>query len=279
MRVASGFLFVATLVSSSYGQAGQVVAALTSHAAASTIKLPVFDVVSVKENRDETGNINFHSAPAGISITGAPMVNLVIEAYSLYNANDDQVEGLPAWAKTKRFDLSGKVAEADIPRLQSLTREQSGELLLTILVDPFHLVAHREVRQLPVYALVLTRHGSKLVATNADVPAPATSHVSGCKVGCMSSDAQHLDAKGVGTGQMAQFLTRKLHRTVIDRTGLPGKYDFSLDWRPEQEQGTDSGNAADLVTAIREQWGLRVESAKGPVEFVVVDHVEEPSAN
>jgi uncharacterized protein (TIGR03435 family) len=251
----------------------------SSAALASGEKLPVFDVVSVKENREDTGNISFNSAPAGISIKGAPMVNLVMESYALFNANDNQVEGLPPWAKTKRFDITGKVAEADIPKLRGLTREQSGAMLLSVMVDRFHLVAHTEVRQMPVYALVVAKHGSKLVATDPDAFGPAGSHVSGCKAGCMSSSERHLDGKGVGTEGIARFLTNKLHRTVIDRTGLTGKYDFALDWKPEEEQGADAGNAADLLTAIQEQWGLKVEAAKGPVEFVVVDHVEEPSAN
>jgi uncharacterized protein (TIGR03435 family) len=281
LRAAFGLILMVGSVVSGFGQVARVPSSVAPLGATATSsdKLPIFDVVSVKENREGTGNISFNSAPAGISITGAPMVNLVMEAYGLYNANEDQVEGLTGWAKAKRFDITGKVAEPDVPKLQTLTREQSGDMLLTVLVDRFHLAAHREVRQMPVYALVLTKHGSKLVATNPDVFGPAGSHVSGCKAGCMSSNERHLDGKGVGSEEIAQFLTRKLHRKVIDQTGLTGKYDLSLDWKPEQEQGADASNAADLLTAIQEQWGLKVEAAKGPVEYVVVDHVEEPSAN
>ncbi len=199
-------------------------------------------------------------------------------SYGLDNANEEQVEGLPAWAKTKRFDITAKVAEEDIPQLRALTREQREQMLLTVLADRFHLGAHREVRQMAVYALLTTKHGSKLVATNPDVPAPE-SHVSGCKAGCMSYNDGHLDGKGMGATALARFLTAMLHRTVIDRTGLTGTYDISLDWKPEQEQGAGAGTAPDLLTAIQEQWGLKVEPSKGPVEFVVVDHVEEPSAN
>lgn len=242
-------------------------------------RLPAFDVVSIKENNDGTGNISFNSSSSGINITGAPMVNLLREAYSLYNSGDDQVEGLSGWAKTKRFDIVGKVAEADIPKLRTLTREQSGEMLLGILADRFHLLAHRETRQMPVYELVVAKHGNKLVLTNADVPGAAGSKVSGCKEGCMSSDARHLDAKGVPATSIAQFLTRKLHRTVIDRTGLTGKYDFSLDWKPEDEKEAEGSAAVGILTAIQELWGLKIEAAKGPVEYIVVDHLEEPTAN
>ncbi len=195
-------------------------------------KLPAFDVVSVKENRSDTGNISFNADSSGINITGAPLTNLLREAYGLYYGTDAQITRLTGWAKSERFDIKAKVAEADLAQFRKLTREQSGALLKAILADRFQLVAHTETREMPVYALVVAKHGAKLTPTNPDVPSPEGYKTSGCHAGCMSWDRRHLDAKGVGTEAVAGFLTQQTQRTVVDRSGLTGKYDFALDWAP-----------------------------------------------
>ena len=155
-------------------------------------------------------------------------------------------------------------------------------MLRGILVDRFQLTAHEETKILPTYDLVLVKTGSKLVDTNADVPSPKTSKTSGCHAGCMSSDSRHLDAKGVGTSSLAGFLTGRTGRTVIDKTGLTGAYDFSLDWSPEEETegtGTAASQWPPLFVAIQEQLGVKVVASKGPVKVIVIDSVSLPSAN
>ena len=247
--------------------------------AAADQKPPPFDVVSVKEDKSDSENTSFNSDPSGIKISGARLGDLIREAYALYESTKDQVLGLPAWSKTERFDIDAKVAEGDIPKLKGLTREQSGEMLRWILVDRFQLTAHRETREMPVYELVIGKHGPMLAANNPDVPSPESSKTSGCRAGCMASDGRHLDAKGVGTEAIAGFLTRRTQRPVIDKTGLTGKYDFSLDWSSEEARESGTTSAPDLFAAIQEQLGLKLQAAKGLARVVVVDRVAEPSAN
>ena len=155
-------------------------------------------------------------------------------------------------------------------------------MLRSILVDRFHLVAHREMREVPVYELVVGKHGSKLTPTDAGVASPEGSKTHGCHAGCMSSDNRHLDAKGVGMEAVCGFLSGKTQRTVVDRTGLASLYDFSLDWTADDahENGlAPASSAPELLTALQEQLGVRLQPSKGMVAMIVVDRVEQPSPN
>jgi uncharacterized protein (TIGR03435 family) len=252
-------------------------------AAPAVTPLPAFDVVSVKLDKSDSGNTSMNSTSAGIHISGASLLSMVREAYSLEDSTDDLITGLPPWARSERFVIDAKVAEADIPKIKSLTREQAGEMLQTVLVDRFHLVAHRVKVEAPIYKLVVAKHGSKLKASDTAVEAPKGSRVSGCKEGCMSSSNGHLDVKGIPISSFLGFLTMHTGRAVVDATGLQGVYDFSLDWSPNgvHESAEQSGAEAapELFTALEEQLGLKLEAAKGPVDGLSVDHVEEPSAN
>jgi uncharacterized protein (TIGR03435 family) len=249
-----------------------------SNPAAPTAAKPIaYDVVSVKQDRSGSDNISFHSSRAGIRITNAPLIDLLRDAFGLDHSTDDQITGLPAWAKSERFDIDAKVAEEDIPAIHDATNAQRQEMLRTILGDRFRLVAHRETRQKPVYALIVGKHGSKLIASNPEVP--GTGHVNGCREGCMSTNNTHTEAKGITIETLTAFLTRQTDRTVIDKTGLTGKFDLTLDWTPPEQSGSATATAPELFTALEEQLGLRLESQKGSVEGLVVDHIEEPSAN
>jgi uncharacterized protein (TIGR03435 family) len=250
---------------------------------AAVAKLPVYEVASVREDKSDSGMTSFNGTPSGIRISGAPMVNLLKDAYGLYDSTDDQVIGLPPWAKAERFDIDAKVANEDVAAYRKLTREQRAAMLQAVLEDRFQLKAHHETNDGPVYNLVLGKHGSKLTVTNPEVTGAAGSHVSGCKQGCMSSNNGHLEAKGVEIKDIAAFLTDETQRTVIDKTGLTGKYDFTLDWTSlrwgPKDATNQPGAPPEIFTAVQEQLGLRLEAGKGPVESVVVDHIEEPSAN
>lgn len=244
--------------------------------------LPAFDVVSIKESNPDQTNTSFDSDPAGINISGARLFDLLREAYGLYDATGDQILGLPVWAKRKRFDIQAKVSEADLPRIRRLSREQSGAMLRGILVDRFQLIAREETRILPTYDLVLAKTGSKLAKTNADIPSPQTAKTSGCYAGCMSSDARHLDAKGVGFSSLAGSLALKTGRPVTDKTGLTGAYDFALDWSTDEGlsgAAISTSQSPPLIVAIEEQLGVKLQASKGPVKVIVIGSVSLPSAN
>jgi uncharacterized protein (TIGR03435 family) len=242
-------------------------------------KVPEFDVVSVKENKKDDRNISFNRNDDRILISGAPLAMLIRRAYGLYNATDEQIVGLTGWAKTERFDIEAKVAEEDLPLMKDIKREQSEAMMRSILTDRFHLAAHFETREMPVYELVVAKKGLKLKASDTTVAGDVGKMVHGCKEGCMGSSDRHLDAKGIGTDDIAAFLTSRVEKTVVDKTGLTGKYDCSLDWTPDNQHSDDPGAPPEILTAIQEQWGLKLEPSKGQVKVLVVDHVEQPSAN
>jgi uncharacterized protein (TIGR03435 family) len=146
-----------------------------------------------------------------------------------------------------------------------------------LLADRFKLAVHWETRELPVYALVVAKNGPNLhKAKEAD----GGSHI--------SAGTGQFTSQGTTMTEMAQTLTqelsRELGRVVIDKTEIAGRYDVALKWTPETgtassnaEGATDSGPS--IFTAIQEQLGLKLESAKGPVQVLVIDHAEMPSEN
>jgi uncharacterized protein (TIGR03435 family) len=154
-------------------------------------------------------------------------------------------------------------------------------MMQALLEERFRLSVHQETREQTIYALVVGKNGPKLQAAKPDEK-PAM------QFGGMGHAA--FQAQEVRT--LATALGTLTGRTVEDRTGLTGKYDFSLEFRPEAGQmpvpngGRDSQPAVaddntspSLFTALEEQLGLRLESAKGSTEYVVIDHAEKPSAN
>jgi uncharacterized protein (TIGR03435 family) len=164
------------------------------------------------------------------------------------------------------------------------------------LADRFKLKIHTETKQLPVYELVAPKGGSKLKeATAGDTYANGIKGLDGVgRGGLMRVGRGQLTAQAVPITSLANMLSQQLQRTVLDKTGLTGKYDLELNWTPDQgsdpmfkgaEGSPQRGDAApdssgpSIFTALQEQLGLKLQSAKGPVETLVIDHVEMPSEN
>lgn len=240
--------------------------------------LPVYDVVSVHENKSGTNNVRVSTVEAAFTATNVSLSNLVSMAYDI---RQNLISGLPGWAESTHFDISAKVSEPDIAALKKLSREQRHAMLAALLADRFHLKAHVETRTLPVYDLVIAKGGSKLtenIAPNPDSPdQPKTPF--NLKRGSMMIDESQMTAVGVAISNLAQNLAFRVERNVIDKTGLTGRYDFTLKWRPDDKPAADDNNNPDLFTALQEQLGLKLEPSKGPVDTLVVDHVEMPTAN
>jgi uncharacterized protein (TIGR03435 family) len=169
-------------------------------------------------------------------------------------------------------------------------------MLRPALADRFKLKVHTETKQLPVYKIVLAKGGSKLKeATAGDTYANGIKGPDGVgRPGMMRFGPGQLTAQAVPMTSLTNMLSQQLHRTVLDKTGLTGKYDLELNWTPDQgadpmfkgpEGSPQRGDAApdssgpSIFTALQEQLGLKLQSAKGPVETLVIDHVEMPSEN
>jgi bla regulator protein blaR1 len=198
--------------------------------------------------------------------------------------------------KTDHFDIQAKVAPEDAPKLDKLKRGERMEMLQPLLEDRFNLKFHHETREMPVYMLVVAKGGSKLKEASPEGAVPDGGPP---RRGMMMSPGS-LEANGAQIDMLAHALSGQVGRTVIDKTGLTGKYDFDLHFTPQNmppgmgpgpgpgptggSPGADAPpppdtSGPDLLTALQEQLGLKLESEKGPVDVIVIDHIDKPSEN
>jgi uncharacterized protein (TIGR03435 family) len=197
---------------------------------------------------------------------------LIAAAYSL---SPQVISGGPAWMDSEHYDIAA-LTPGDVRP----TREEQMGMLRKLLTDRFQLSFHREPREFSVYVLETAKGGPKLKdsAKPEDVPA---------LINVMYPQSIKLPARNVTMGDFASMLQRAvLDRPVVDRTGLTGRYDFDLEWATDESQfngevpaASADANAAPLFTAIQQQLGLRLVATKGPVDALIVDKAERPSAN
>src|ERR1700730_11933538 len=284
---------LAVFASSVLGQTSAAPGGVAPPNVTADVKVPTFDVVSVKPNKSDGNMVRIMAKPDGYAASNLSLKMLVQSAYGI---REDLISGAPSWADSARFDIDAKVAGPDVDALQKLSPEQRRLLLQPLLADRFKLKIHTETKQLPVYEIVLAKGGSKLKeATAGDTYANGTKGPDGVgRGGMMRSGPGQLTAQAVPMTSLANMLSQQLHRTVLDKTGLTGKYDLELNWTPDQgadpmfkgaegsQQRADAAPDASgpsIFTVLQEQLGLKLQSAKGPVETIVIDHVEMPSEN
>ena len=263
--------------------------ASAARAAASNATLPAWDISTVKPASPDARGSSLMFTPDGISIKNVPLQMIVREAFDV---QDDHLFNLPSWAKTSMYDIEAKVAPDDAAKLKDIKRGQRLGMMVPLLEERFGLKYHYETRELAVYDLVIAKGGVKMLASKPDAPAsegqPPTQGGRWLRAG-----RGHVESTGTGMEMLARVLSQTLGRTVVDRTGLTGNYDYKLDWTPDdaapqmakaagpdQVGGTSPDPAGpSLFTAVQEQLGLRLEATKGPVDVVVVDQLEQPTAN
>lgn len=140
-------------------------------------------------------------------------------------------------------------------------------LLQSLLADRFGFQHHRESKEGSIYTLSVVKSGAKLQ--------PAA-EPQGRQIENRGKD--HLNALNVPVAEFARVLQIQVGRVVVDKTGVPGAFDFRLTWTPDASlDGVPDGAGPSIFTALQEQYGLRLESRKGPVEMIVVDHIERPT--
>jgi bla regulator protein BlaR1 len=264
---------------------------LFAQSAAAPLK---FEVASIKPSApDARGTSLLLQPPNGVRVTNAPLRMLITFAYDV---RDFQISGGPGWLGSERYDIQAKADPApgsenvpDDPRKmtdqQRTTKlEEMKERVRALLTDRFQLTIHRETKEAPVYALVVAKGGAKLQAAKDAGDGPQ-----GLRMG-----RGQLTGMGAPLQMLANILSSQLGRPVVDKTALTGKYDFKLEWTPDAGQGGGPAgplppgvdqppppdpNGPTLFTAIQEQLGLRLESQRGPMEMIVIDHVEKASEN
>lgn len=250
-----------------------------------------FEVASVKPSGADALGIFFRILPGGgLMAEGAPLKALISLAYGV---REFQISGGPGWINSDRFDVNARPEASKITATnidpskmpldqQRSLRQQMQERLRNLMADRFQLTLHRENKEQQVYALVVAKGGPKLQESTK-----ARS--------MMRMGRGLLTAQAVGMADLSLNLSNGLGRSVIDNTGLTGKYDFELNWTPDPGQPAAAPfgplppgvqlppppdpNGPSIFTALQEQLGLRLESQKGPVEMVVIDRVERPSEN
>jgi len=238
-----------------------------------------FEVASIKPNATGDNRVMMQVAPGGrTNMTGVTMRILMRNAFRI---QDFQIIGGPAWMEADRWDIQTKAEE-------NATPAQVNEMLQTLLADRFQLKYRKETRELPVYELVIAKNGSKLQETRPDGPPVSGPRGESLGRGAMVVGRGQLAGSGMTMAQLSTMLANTLGRTVIDKTGLVGTYDVKLSWTPELGQAAGLGAAppapvdpdvttSSIFTAIQEQLGLKIDSAKGPVEVYVIDRVEKPT--
>ena len=230
---------------------------------------PVYDVVTVRVNNGLAQNTSVNIDPTAFRAENVPLKHLLVNAYGI---RPGLMFGLPAWASTTRFDIYAKVTDPNLKTLSSLSKEQRQAMVAAILADRFHLKVHTETKTLPVYELMVAKDGPKLTPS---------AHPDPLGIGQMDVHNTDIVATQLTLSELAGNLSAPLDRTVIDKTGLTGQYDLHLRWTPDTVAADNAPADAppNLFTAIQEQFGLKLQPAKGPVETLVIDHVELPTGN
>jgi len=254
--------------------AGVVLAGLLSAASAwqqNDAKDPLtFDVASVKPTPPGTQGGVIHQLPGNqtYEIVNAPLRLIMTVAFTV---TDRQISGGPEWINSDRWNIQAKADRRG-------TNDEMHDALARLIEDRFHLKVRHETRELPVYLLTVDKQGVKM--TVHDAADLKHDPIAG-------NPFQGLTGNNVTMNYFAFFLSRGLDSNVLDRTNLTDHYDLKLHYVPEPPPGGFRLNGEamavpegpDLFTALREQLGLRLEKGKGPVDFLVVEHVEKPSDN
>lgn len=236
--------------------------------------LPTYDVVVIKPNHSLSGHMSVDMDEDTFRAENVTLKHLLVNAYGV---REGLMFGLPGWASSTRFDVTAKVMDPNLKALRDLSREQRQAMIAALLVDRFHLKIHTEIKTLPVYELVVAKSGPKLKTTI--VPPPDAQNPDPLGLGNLDVHGTEITATGVTLSDLAGNLAFPLDRTVIDKTGLTGRYDFQLRWTADGVATGATDAPPDLFTAIQEQLGLKLQAAKGPVTTLVIDHVDQPAEN
>jgi len=234
---------------------------------------PVFDVATIKPSKPGTPGKAFRMNGRQFSTLNTTVNDLLTFAYGIHVR---QITGGPAWLETEKYDL---LATPDVEGQPN--HDQLRGMVQKLLADRFHLTFHRDKKELSVYAIVVAKGGPKLTKSESDSSLP----------GLFFRGLGNLPARNTTISEFAGLMqSAVLDKPVIDQTGLPGRYDFTLKWTPDEFQfgglgvkppaPTDSADAPpDLFTAMQQQLGLKLESTKAPAEVLVIDRIEKPSEN
>jgi uncharacterized protein (TIGR03435 family) len=236
---------------------------------------PSFEVATIKPSKPDAPGKGFRVMGRRFTTLNTSLSDLISFAYGVHNK---QVIGAPDWAATDKFDIDavpdGEGAPSD---------KQWRGMVQKLLAERFQFTIHHDKRELSVYALSVAKGGPKLAKSEGDPNGLPALFFRGRLGDLTVRNANMADFAGLMQAAV-------LDRPVVNQTGLEGKYDFTLNWTPDDSQfsgmgakippPTDSADAPpNLYTAIQEQIGLKLDATKAPTDVLVIDKVEKPSAN
>jgi uncharacterized protein (TIGR03435 family) len=245
---------------------------------------PAFEVATVKPNRDGTAAPRIGNEGGGRwQMIKLPIRSLLLSAYP---ADTSEIVGMPGWVESETYDVVGKSAG-------NTTHEQQEAMLRTLLADRFKFKGRLEHLDRPIYSMVVARRDGRLgpqlrkYAGDCDrfgaasargerleMPAP----VNGASPCGMTFGGNRILAGGVPLDTLATNITQAAGRVVFDRTGLTGRYEFTLTYNQNPSAASDpGGDTVSIFTAQQEQLGLKLEPDRGPVRVLVVEHIERPT--
>jgi len=244
---------------------------------------PRFDTASVKPNQSPDAGINNRFSPGRFAYVNTP---LEVFVYSAYRFPSERVLGMPDWARRDKYDIT---ATHD-PQYAAFSLQQLA-MLQRLLEERFSLQTHRETREMPVYELVRVRQddqlGPRLRVSTLDCSPAAPSNRAQCGLRISTG---LIDGKSVDWRNLVGQLPSAVGRTVIDKTGLQGLFELTLEWNPDPSvtrspEATAAATAAaatpgervTIFTALQEQLGVRLQAARAPLEVLVIDRLERPT--
>jgi len=265
---------------------------------------PAFDVASVKPDKTGGMGVRIMFQPGGRFTADNITLKFLIRL--AYDVQDFQISGGPPWINSDRYDIEAKADGPPEPDRRTMTEEQRKAdmahrrlMIQALLAERFKLTVHKESKDAPIYALVVAKNGLKIKELppeekpqlDATDPPEKPDLNKRPSRGGMRMGRGELTSTGIKLSFLAEALSNQVGRTVIDKTGLKGDYSFELKWTPDESQGaaikgpgdgappSADANGPSIFTAIQEQLGLKLESQKGPVDLIVIDHVEKASEN
>jgi len=232
-----------------------------------------FDVAAIHQHISEPHEHNSIWSSDTDSHFRAANVSLIGLIHWAYQMPETRIINAPVWAGSTHFNIEAS-SDASVDEKMSHLNSDTGSLqketmVRTLLADRFKLAAHSETRELPVYELVVAKGAPKLGETKREGTT-------------INHGRAHIQVEGANSlAILAEELSKEVGRPVLDKTGIAGRYDLEVRWTPDNIMASSASADAppSIFTALEEQLGLKLKSAKAPVPVLVIDHAEMPSEN
>lgn len=253
-----------------------------------------FDVVSIRQNISQgarNGPPDLTPGPNGFRVERVPLITVLLTAYTPQSSSAalfaGHIENLPEWASEENYDIDARISDADRAAWQDPKNQPAmlQEMLQEMLADRFKLVVHRATKESSAYDLVVAKGGPKLKESKPDDPHPAGTVLPGGGVMVpfeTPTGGRAAQFYSLSMGTLASLLTQAADHEIRDKTGLAGRYDFSIRKPASMNAPSADPSAPDAdpsIFDVVQTLGLKLEPAKEQVETLVIDHVERPSEN